>query len=91
MAVSLAGAPVVYPWYLLWLVPFLQSASTLPLMIWTLSILPVFFVWYAYTLGEPWQVPSWVLLLEYGLFGASAAVALFRRRFRPESPGGRIA
>jgi hypothetical protein len=36
MAVSLAGAPVIYPWYLLWLVPFLQSASTLPLMIGTL-------------------------------------------------------
>jgi hypothetical protein len=85
MAASLACAPVVYPWYLLWLVPFLTSPSTLPLMIWTLSILPVFFVWYAYTVGDPWQVPGWILLLEYGLFGAAVAVAWLRRRFRPES------
>src|SRR5262249_32309253 len=30
--------PVVYPWYLLWLLPFLRSTSTLPIMIWTVSI-----------------------------------------------------
>src|SRR5262249_34656940 len=57
MAVSLAGSPVVYPWYLLWLLPFLHSASTLPLMVWTLSIHSVLFVWYAHTFGQPWQVP----------------------------------
>jgi hypothetical protein len=66
MAASLACAPVVYPWYLLWLVPFLDAVSTFPLLIWTLSILSVFFVWYAQTLGKPWQVPIWILLLEYG-------------------------
>jgi alpha-1,6-mannosyltransferase len=86
MAASLACSPVVYPWYLLWLIPFLRSPSALPLMIWTLSILPVFFVWYSHTLGEPWQVPGWILLLEYGLFGATAALVSLRRRFRPESP-----
>ncbi len=30
MAASLLCAPVVYPWYLLWLLPLLRSASTLP-------------------------------------------------------------
>ena len=82
MAASLAGAPVVYPWYLLWLVPFLQSASTLPLMIWTLSILPVFFVWYSHTLGQPWRVPSWILLLEYGPVITAAAIAWVRGRLK---------
>jgi hypothetical protein len=81
MAVSLAGAPVVYPWYLLWLVPFLQSTSTLPLMIWTLSILSVFFVWYSHAIGQPWQVPGWILLLEYGSVVAAATIAWFRERF----------
>src|SRR5947209_6743847 len=32
MAASLFCAPVVYPWYLLWLLPFIRSISTLPLM-----------------------------------------------------------
>jgi alpha-1,6-mannosyltransferase len=78
MAISLAAAPVVYPWYLLWLVPFLQSASALPLTVWTVSILSVFFVWYSNTLGQPWRVPDWILLLEYGSFAAAAVIALVR-------------
>ncbi len=82
MAVSLAGAPVIYPWYLLWLVPFLQSAATLPLMIWTLSILPVFYVWYTYTLGQPWRVSGWILLVEYGSVAAAAAIVWLGGRFR---------
>ena len=31
MAASLLCAPVVYPWYLLWLLPFVWTASTVPL------------------------------------------------------------
>jgi alpha-1,6-mannosyltransferase len=81
MAASLACGPVVYPWYLLWLAPFLDSASTLPLRIWTLSILPVFFVWYSYTLGRPWRVPGWILLLEYGSVAAAAVIVPLRDRF----------
>jgi hypothetical protein len=88
MAVSLAGAPVIYPWYLLWLVPFLQSASTLPLMIWTLSVLSVFFVWYSHTLGQLWRVPGWILLLEYGSVATAVAIATLRGRFR-WNPTGR--
>ena len=81
MAAALFCAPVVYPWYLLWLVPFLGVASTLPLLVWTLSILSVYYVWYWYTLGHPWQVPGWILLLEYGSVAVSGAitVALVRR------------
>jgi alpha-1,6-mannosyltransferase len=87
MAVSLASAPAVYPWYLLWLAPFLGSASTLPLMVWTLSILSVFFVWYAHTLGQLWRVPGWVLLLEYGSAATAAAVAWLGGRFWLENTG----
>ena len=42
MAASLLCAPVVYPWYLLWMLPFLRSASTLPIIIWTVSIIPTY-------------------------------------------------
>ena len=38
-------------WYLLWLLPFLRSATTLPLTIWTLSILSTYVVWYLRPLG----------------------------------------
>jgi hypothetical protein len=75
MAASLVCAPIVYPWYLLWLIPFLRSARTVPLMVWTLSILSVFFVWYWNAFGHAWQVPGWVLLLEFG----SVAIAVLGR------------
>ena len=73
--VSLAAAPVVYPWYLLWLVPFLRPRASLPMIVWTLSVLSVLFVWYAHALGAPWQVPAWILWLEYGSVAVAAAVA----------------
>ena len=79
MAASLLCAPVVYPWYLLWLVPFLRSASTLPIIIWTVSIIPTYYVWHLRALGRPWIVPGWVLVLEYGCVAiAGAAIALRR-------------
>ena len=81
MAASLLCAPVVYPWYLLWLLPFMRSTLTLPIMIWTVSIIPTYYVWHLRTLGRPWSVPDWILLLEYGSVAvAAAAVALLRIR-----------
>jgi alpha-1,6-mannosyltransferase len=83
MAASLACAPVVYPWYLLWLLPFLVPLTAVPLLTWTLSILSVFFVWYSHTLGGPWRVPRSILLVEYGSVAAAATFAwLFRRSSR---------
>jgi hypothetical protein len=72
MAASLLCAPVVYPWYLLWLLPFVRSASTLPIIIWTVSIIPTYYVWHLRTLGRPWLVPGWIMLLEYGCVAAAA-------------------
>ena len=40
MAVAVACAPVIYPWYLLYFTPFLVSAATLPLTVWTLQHRP---------------------------------------------------
>jgi hypothetical protein len=83
MAASLFFAPVVYPWYLLWLLPFLRSASTVPIIIWTVSIIPTYYVWHLRTLGRPWLVPGWIMLLEYGAVAAAAAIIGFRRFIRP--------
>jgi alpha-1,6-mannosyltransferase len=83
MAASLLCAPVVYPWYLLWMLPFVRSVSTVPIIIWTVSIIPTYYVWHLRTLGRPWLVPGWVMLLEYGAVAAAAAIIAFRRFTRP--------
>ena len=87
MAASLLCAPVVYPWYLLWLLPFVRSASTVPLIIWTVSIIPTYYVWHLRALGRPWIVPGWVMLFEYGAVAVAAVVIGLRRRKRPVAIG----
>jgi alpha-1,6-mannosyltransferase len=87
MAASLLCAPVVYPWYLLWLLPFLRSASTVPIIIWTVSIIPTYYVWHLRALGRPWLVPGWIMLLEYGSVAAAAAIVGFRRFRRRAATG----
>ncbi len=79
MAASLLFAPVVYPWYLLWLLPFVRSAPTVPIIIWTVSIIPTYYVWHLRTLGRPWLVPGWIMLLEYGSVATAGAIIMFRR------------
>jgi hypothetical protein len=86
MAASLLCAPVVYPWYLLWLLPFVRSVSTLPIIIWTVSIIPTYLVWHLRTLGRPWVLPGWIVLLEYGSVAVTAAIILRRRITRPAAP-----
>jgi hypothetical protein len=86
MAASLLCAPVVYPWYLLWFLPFARSSSTLPFIIWTVSIIPTYYVWHLRTLGRPWLVPGWIMLLEYGCVVMTAAIILLRRITRPAPP-----
>ena len=83
MAGSLLCAPVVYPWYLLCILPFLRSLSTLPIIIWTVSIIPTYVVWYLRALGHPWSLPGWVALLEYGSVAAAGAIVLLWRLIRP--------
>jgi hypothetical protein len=79
MAASLLCAPVVYPWYLLWLLPFIRSTSTVPIMIWTLSIIPTYYVWHLRIVGRPWLVPGWIMMLEYGSVAAAGAIIMLRR------------
>jgi alpha-1,6-mannosyltransferase len=87
MAASLLCAPAVFPWYLLWLLPFLTSASTLLIIIWTVSIIPTYVQWHLRALGRPWgTLPGWVMLVEYGCVAMTAAIILLRRITRPAAP-----
>jgi hypothetical protein len=87
MAASLLCAPVVFPWYLLGLLPFLTSASTLLIIFWTVSIIPTYVQWHLRALGHPWgSLPGWVMLVEYGCMAVAAAILAFRRIARPAIP-----
>jgi alpha-1,6-mannosyltransferase len=55
-AVALLFAPTLFPWYLLWLTPFLFSTSTLPLAVWSVSVLATYSA-----------LPGWAVeVIEYG-------------------------
>jgi len=80
LAATLLFAPAVFPWYLLWLLPFLTSASTLLIAVWSVSIYPTYINWHIRTLGHGWgALPKWVMLLEYGLLGIAASIIALRR------------
>ena len=80
MAASLLCAPVIFPWYLLWLVPFLTSPSTLLILIWTISIIPTYVMWHYRTLGRPWgELPGWVMILEYGCVALAGVIIALHR------------
>jgi hypothetical protein len=79
MAASLLCAPVVYPWYMLWFLPFARSVTTLPIITWTVSIIPTYCVWHLRRLGRPWVIADWVLLLEYGSVAVVAAIVVLLR------------
>lgn len=67
MAVALACAPVVYPWYLLYLTPFLFSSATLPLAVWSFTVVPTYLVWLIARNGGRWVVPAPLMAAEYAL------------------------
>jgi hypothetical protein len=89
MAVAIAFAPVIYPWYLLCVTPFLFSAATLPLAAWTVSALSVYEVWDLSRHGGRWITPVWVMAFEFGVVVAAiAALAVWRRRTKADGGNG---
>ena len=71
MATTLLLLPAVYPWYLVWLTPFLTSSRTWLLMSWTLGVLLTYVVWISQSTGAGWVLPVWVEPVEYGLLAGS--------------------
>ena len=56
VATTLLFAPTIFPWYLVWVTPFLFTPRTLPLAVWTVSSLAVY-----------WPLPVWAtIVIEYG-------------------------
>jgi alpha-1,6-mannosyltransferase len=91
MAASLLCAPVVFPWYLLWLLPFLTSASTLLITVWSVSMITTYVQWHLSTRGHRWgALPGWVMMLEYGCVAIAAAIVAFRRISRRRTLSGPV-
>jgi hypothetical protein len=73
-AVTLLFAPAIFPWYLLWLTPFLFTPCTFPLAVWTVSSLSAY-----------WWLPYWATpMVEYvpalGAAGWMLARSMVARR-----------
>jgi hypothetical protein len=84
MAIAVSCSPVVYPWYLLYLTPFLLTFGTVPILVWTFSVQPIYVVWEAVRTGGRWLVPERLMAVEYGIvLAAIAVVAVLSRRSQP--------
>lgn len=79
LAAALCLMPAVYPWYLVWLIPFLAPRVNWPLVVWTLASLLTYTVWTPHLAGAGWILPAWVEPVEYGL-AAAACWWTFRAR-----------
>lgn len=86
IAAALLFSPVIYPWYLIWLLPFVVVRSTVPLLVWSLAIIPTYVVWQQSRAGGPWLVPISVRLIEYGLFTLTAVLVFFAGKRRVTEP-----
>ena len=88
MAVAIACAPVVYPWYLLYLSPFVLLRPTVPLTAWSCSVLATYVVWETARQGGRWVVPPAVLAGEYAIVLIAAALtwSWSRRTTRGQAP-----
>jgi hypothetical protein len=82
MAVAIACAPVIYPWYLLFVTPFLLLPSTLPLIAWSCSVLVTYVVWEIARNGGRWIVPVPILWVEYAVVLGVAVAAVLASRLR---------
>jgi alpha-1,6-mannosyltransferase len=85
MALSLAAAPVVYPWYLLYLTPFLWTRRTLPLLAWSMSAPVAYVVWEMSRRGGRWIVPGAVQAFELAV-PIAVALLLWRRSRLERAP-----
>ena len=85
MAIALAFGPVIYPWYLLYFTPFLLTTATMPLIAWTITVIPIYIVWdLAFNHGARWAVPPKLMVVEYAIPLAVAAIIVIRR-YRTEA------
>ncbi len=65
VAGSIVFAPSVFPWYAVWLVPLLAVTPSVPMIVFTGTVVFA----YAFFLSEPWAIPWWARLVEVAPLG----------------------
>jgi len=79
-------SPNIFPWYLVWLVPFLAWSPSIPWIAFTGTAA------FAYTffLQQPWAIPGWARVLEFAPLACGATwwltSRLSARRWQERSP-----
>lgn len=68
-------SPNIFPWYAVWLVPFLAVAPSAPWIAFTGSVMFA----YAFFLQQPWAVPQWARVVEFAPLAVGALYWLVRR------------
>ncbi len=89
VATALVLAPSVYPWYLLWVTPFLFAPLTRALAVWTVTILPTYVALHLWDLDGTWGVPWGLVTGEYGVVIVALAVTVVAR-VRMREPSARL-
>lgn len=87
LAATVLLLPAIYPWYLVWLIPFLGPRTLWPLVVWTLASMLTYTVWTPHLAGDGWILPVWVEPVEYGLVAGVAGWMWWDRRRRGRRGG----
>ena len=88
LAATICLLPAIYPWYLVWLIPFLGPFLIWPVVVWTLASMLTYTVWTPHLAGDGWVLPVWVEPVEYGLVAATAGWTWWARRQAARSRAG---
>ncbi len=65
IAAVLLLSPIVHPWYVTWLVPFLAFRRDQWVLVWTGTVIAAYAVLPAWWESGIWDLPNWALVLEY--------------------------
>lgn len=74
-------APTVMPWYIAWLVPFAAITGHRPSILFSFMGLLGYTSWILIHSGGIWEIPDWVIFIEYGTVTAGV---IFWRNFPSE-------
>lgn len=91
IAALLIVSPVVYPWYVAWLVPFLCFRPRAWGLVWAGIVPLTYHVLIRYWGEGVWQLAPWVMAVEYGLVFSLLALEGLKAylRFRSRVPSSR--
>ncbi len=88
IAAVLLLSPIVHPWYVTWLVPFLAFRRDQWVLVWTGTVIAAYAVLPAWWASGIWDLPNWALVLEYApvyILIAVWALSSHRRSARTHS------